>query len=197
MNLFTVVLLAVLLVLGMALVLRKRFGFWKTCAVLAALLLVSAAITGLRNQVSYETPQQAFESFHLSREGEPMVLVGKESALVTVYRDGKELLALVEKTEKGWKRGSQMTVETQTYFIGEKTFAIVYHKKGTGDYYLMLAFWPEGPHTVCDSCGSEFQTVTHGGMTQVSAWIRVWSEDYTLTVDGANYVLKDCVDPPG
>ena len=159
MRLFTVIALAVPLVLGIALVLRKRFGFWKTCAVLAAVLLVSAAITALRNQVSYETPQQAFESFHLPRKGEPMVLVGKETALVTVYRDGKELSALVEKTEKGWKRGSQITVETQSYFIGEKTFASVYHKKGTGDYYLVLALWPEGPHAVCDSCGSEFHTI--------------------------------------
>lgn len=195
-DILKILLLSVLFLGLLTLLLGKKLGYKRTALLILAVLVVEAVFVGVRNYACfYDTPEEAFAATQFEKSRAEAVLVGEETAFVVGTAGAKHSVMILEKTEKGWRVGHKLKKEEWTIFLSDGSTALVFHPKGTVDYYVEILFLLGGEHSVTDSCGSAFQRVSSpGGSASYYAWLRGWEEDYAIIVDGEAHGIEEAVE---
>ena len=173
---------------------RKRW--FKTGTALGAAVLVT--VIGLipvihRTQV-FSSPEEAFQ---WKNQGEVILtLEGKDSAFVAA-RDGTSgyQVDCVARNGDGWSPSGGPSVERTTNTT-EKATVIIYHLKGSRDYYVSVTV-NRGDAVVADNCDSVFHQVAQEtvetengtvGLYHWYAWVYDKDDSYRLMVDGTDVI---------
>lgn len=196
MKLITMAIASLPLLAALVLLRRKKLGWKKALIVVLAVMIAQVGILWLLNTYFvYKTPE-AYAAAHFGRGKAQTILVGEESAFV-IGPDGSSTQEcfILEKTEKGWRRGDVLKAEIDTWFLSEDCDLTVFHRKDTGDYYIEVLLFSDGEHSVADTLGSSFQEVRESsGFVKYYAWARDLPDDYGITVDGAEYSFPPAED---
>ena len=184
----TLLVLSVLFLASLAILLGRKIGYKRAAIIVLAVFLAEAAFVGLRNRLfAYETPEEAFSAAHFRQCQVKTVLVGEKTSFVQGWDGQKGLYKILEKTDRGWIVGNALSDDCRTLFFSDTCSALVFHKEGTDDYYVMVKFPLAGEHSVTDNRGSAFQKTAWDDGPEYTTYICQWQDGYSVVVDGITY----------
>ena len=181
---------SVLLLLLILFFVGRKLGFRTAFLIVLVVLVLELVVVSLRENASaYQTPEEAFRAENSGLQAEDVVY-GLDSALVLGRREGKVIYSILDRTDKGWRIGDPLQIQTETLFLADGCAGTRFHKAGTADYYVEIEF-PDGEeHEIADSLGSSFrETTLRLPWHHYYAVLQDWPADYALSLDGRGVEL--------
>lgn len=173
---------------------KKRWAFLLG-SLFSFVLYIILGFVPLENIVApFASPIDVYEYRNPDAEVQ-LIVEGGESDYVIGMKDDDftTVTMLVPKTDKGWKMGTGVELETIYKGFDKNTMIHIYHYKGTDDYYMNIYDWDGAEIDILDSCDSNFTSMERSKDAFIIyyAFISEYSEKYWITVNGERIELND------
>ena len=155
-------------------------------------LCVLSCIGPIENAfITFPTIESAYKYYYSNEGNIKLIVGGKESDLVIGQKDNDntKLIAIMPKTNYGWKIGTGVDVNRVTSTITYDVSTDVYQYKNSDDYYIIIDSVKGCELEISDNRNSKFDCLSGNNKNNQShyaycSYVHCFDEDYVITVDG-------------
>ena len=185
METLVIITLSIALIIFLVLLFGKKTGYKTVLLVVLAVIIVEVILLCLKNAFFiYETPEEAFSAAYFGRSNAQTVIIGNETAFVVGSSGNTRKYLILESVNNGWRIGNTAD-ENKTLDFSEYYSVVVFHKRGTEDYYVEVFFPFGGDHSIVDNYESSYlKENSFNGTETYYAWVHNWTGDYEISIDG-------------
>lgn len=137
--------------------------------------------------ITFPTVESAY---YYSNEGKVKYIIeGKETDLVIAQKDNSNILAIIPKTNDGWKTATGLNIRRVALNNSKSATICVYQYNHSDDYYIVVYGSKEGELDVTDNRNSQFDCLEgnnkHNRLYyKYCSYIHCFDENYVIIVDG-------------
>ena len=144
----------------------------------------------------FNSPEAAFNYFHIGKNNIELVLEGNDSAFVIDHKNNKYTYQIIPKDNNKWQVGLGLYLKTVVNTFSDGIAVYVYQYKNTDDYYIS-AFDVNGVKAdIFDNCHSQFYYLKHQTNLDGSdfytyfAHISDFNQQYYIEMNGKRIAIK-------